>query len=227
MPRMCSCMYLALPRGDADCQPPEHVPLPDKPDSMSSNSTSGKPARSWQVVTLAHSGQQRGGMSIEGLCSAGCAHNPTGIDPTAEQWEKIADLVQVCCGSAAESFETCDHPVKAEGESPPGGTLHCWCMYKPGFCVPLPTEFVIWCPNELAWCGVEASADGVWRCCDAGEEPHAVLRHRLPGALQQPPRCQSQLQMHALHPAHSAARLPTQELLYRSRCPQHSRVMFT
>lgn len=29
------------------------------------------------------------------LCSTGCAHNPTGIDPTAEQWEKIADLVQV------------------------------------------------------------------------------------------------------------------------------------
>lgn len=29
------------------------------------------------------------------LSTAGCAHNPTGIDPTAEQWEKIADLVQV------------------------------------------------------------------------------------------------------------------------------------
>jgi aspartate aminotransferase len=24
----------------------------------------------------------------------GCAHNPTGIDPTPEQWEKIADLMQ-------------------------------------------------------------------------------------------------------------------------------------
>jgi aspartate aminotransferase len=24
----------------------------------------------------------------------GCAHNPTGIDPTPEQWEKIADLIQ-------------------------------------------------------------------------------------------------------------------------------------
>ncbi len=24
---------------------------------------------------------------------AGCAHNPTGIDPTREQWEQIADLV--------------------------------------------------------------------------------------------------------------------------------------
>ncbi|KAG0466935.1 hypothetical protein HPP92_018515 [Vanilla planifolia] len=24
----------------------------------------------------------------------GCAHNPTGIDPTAEQWEKIADLIE-------------------------------------------------------------------------------------------------------------------------------------
>lgn len=23
---------------------------------------------------------------------AGCAHNPTGIDPTNEQWAKIADL---------------------------------------------------------------------------------------------------------------------------------------
>ena len=23
----------------------------------------------------------------------GCAHNPTGIDPTREQWEQIADLV--------------------------------------------------------------------------------------------------------------------------------------
>lgn len=24
----------------------------------------------------------------------GCAHNPTGIDPTPDQWEKIADLIQ-------------------------------------------------------------------------------------------------------------------------------------
>lgn len=24
----------------------------------------------------------------------GCAHNPTGIDPTLEQWEKIADVIQ-------------------------------------------------------------------------------------------------------------------------------------
>ncbi len=23
-----------------------------------------------------------------------CAHNPTGIDPTREQWEKIADVIQ-------------------------------------------------------------------------------------------------------------------------------------
>ncbi len=25
---------------------------------------------------------------------AGCAHNPTGIDPTKEQWSQIADLVK-------------------------------------------------------------------------------------------------------------------------------------
>ena len=25
---------------------------------------------------------------------AGCAHNPTGIDPTKEQWSQIADLVE-------------------------------------------------------------------------------------------------------------------------------------
>lgn len=24
---------------------------------------------------------------------AGCAHNPTGVDPTPEQWEKIADVI--------------------------------------------------------------------------------------------------------------------------------------
>lgn len=24
----------------------------------------------------------------------GCAHNPTGIDPTPQQWEKIADVIQ-------------------------------------------------------------------------------------------------------------------------------------
>jgi len=24
---------------------------------------------------------------------AGCAHNPTGVDPTHEQWEKIADVI--------------------------------------------------------------------------------------------------------------------------------------
>jgi len=24
----------------------------------------------------------------------GCAHNPTGVDPTPEQWEKIADLIE-------------------------------------------------------------------------------------------------------------------------------------
>ena len=29
----------------------------------------------------------------EGTCAlAGCAHNPTGIDPTKEQWQAIADL---------------------------------------------------------------------------------------------------------------------------------------
>ncbi len=26
--------------------------------------------------------------------AAGCAHNPTGIDPTKEQWSQIADLVE-------------------------------------------------------------------------------------------------------------------------------------
>ena len=46
-------------------------------------------------------GQPHGRMSIGKPCLAGCAHNPTGIDPTAEQWEKIADLVQVRSGSAA------------------------------------------------------------------------------------------------------------------------------
>ena len=25
---------------------------------------------------------------------AGCAHNPTGIDPTKEQWSQIADLMK-------------------------------------------------------------------------------------------------------------------------------------
>ena len=25
---------------------------------------------------------------------AGCAHNPTGIDPTDEQWNKIADVIE-------------------------------------------------------------------------------------------------------------------------------------
>lgn len=24
----------------------------------------------------------------------GCAHNPTGVDPTPEQWEKLADLIE-------------------------------------------------------------------------------------------------------------------------------------
>lgn len=26
------------------------------------------------------------------LAAAGCAHNPTGIDPTPQQWQQIADL---------------------------------------------------------------------------------------------------------------------------------------
>jgi aspartate/tyrosine/aromatic aminotransferase len=26
------------------------------------------------------------------VLTAGCAHNPTGIDPTPEQWQQIADL---------------------------------------------------------------------------------------------------------------------------------------
>ena len=25
-----------------------------------------------------------------------CAHNPTGIDPTKEQWKQIADVIEVC-----------------------------------------------------------------------------------------------------------------------------------
>lgn len=25
-----------------------------------------------------------------------CAHNPTGVDPTQEQWKEIAAVVQVC-----------------------------------------------------------------------------------------------------------------------------------
>ena len=60
---------------------------------------------------------------------AGCAHNPTGIDPTKEQWEKIADLCikkdllpffdvayqasQPFCGSGAISC------------APDGSILHC------------------------------------------------------------------------------------------------------
>ena len=28
------------------------------------------------------------------MLGAGCAHNPTGIDPTKEQWSQIADLVE-------------------------------------------------------------------------------------------------------------------------------------
>lgn len=30
----------------------------------------------------------------ENVTLAGCAHNPTGIDPTKEQWSELADLVK-------------------------------------------------------------------------------------------------------------------------------------
>jgi hypothetical protein len=35
-----------------------------------------------------------------------CAHNPTGVDPTKDQWKAIADVIEVCsCYSiAAESL---------------------------------------------------------------------------------------------------------------------------
>jgi aspartate/tyrosine/aromatic aminotransferase len=25
-----------------------------------------------------------------------CAHNPTGVDPTKDQWKAIADVIEVC-----------------------------------------------------------------------------------------------------------------------------------
>lgn len=28
-----------------------------------------------------------------------CAHNPTGCDPTQEQWKQIADVIEVCIRS--------------------------------------------------------------------------------------------------------------------------------
>jgi aspartate/tyrosine/aromatic aminotransferase len=37
-------------------------------------------------------------VNINARCAAaaaGCAHNPTGIDPTPEQWQQIADLCKV------------------------------------------------------------------------------------------------------------------------------------
>ena len=27
-----------------------------------------------------------------------CAHNPTGVDPTQEQWQQIAGVIKVCRG---------------------------------------------------------------------------------------------------------------------------------
>lgn len=52
-----------------------------------------------QPTPLVPSVQQQDLMHVDNrsdtLCvvmHAGCAHNPTGIDPTREQWEQIADL---------------------------------------------------------------------------------------------------------------------------------------
>ena len=53
----------------------------------------GCASRQWQPAAL------QGNVTVEALCDseplacAGCAHNPTGIDPSREQWEQIADLV--------------------------------------------------------------------------------------------------------------------------------------
>jgi len=34
------------------------------------------------------------GIDFDGLISDACAHNPTGCDPTKEQWVKIADVIE-------------------------------------------------------------------------------------------------------------------------------------
>ncbi|KAF2312999.1 hypothetical protein GH714_008661 [Hevea brasiliensis] len=54
----------------------------------------------------------------------GCAHNPTGIDPTPEQWEKIADVIQeknhipffdvAYQGFASGSLDAMQHQVKSQ-----------------------------------------------------------------------------------------------------------------
>lgn len=35
-----------------------------------------------------------------------CAHNPTGVDPTKEQWKEIAEVVKVGTFTLRISFET-------------------------------------------------------------------------------------------------------------------------
>lgn len=34
-----------------------------------------------------------------------CAHNPTGCDPTQEQWKQIADVMEVCIELSVAFFE--------------------------------------------------------------------------------------------------------------------------
>ena len=59
-----------------------------------------KTYRYWNAATR--------GLDIDGMCEDlsnapegaviilhSCAHNPTGVDPTQEQWKKIADIMQV------------------------------------------------------------------------------------------------------------------------------------
>lgn len=43
----------------------------------------------WSAPKLLHAHCPR---RLAVAVSAGCAHNPTGVDPTPEQWEQIADV---------------------------------------------------------------------------------------------------------------------------------------
>jgi aspartate/tyrosine/aromatic aminotransferase len=57
---------------------------------------------------------------------AGCAHNPTGIDPTPEQWQQIADL---CKAKGHMPFFDVAYQGFATGE-PCSWLCRCFHMYN-------------------------------------------------------------------------------------------------
>lgn len=156
-----------------------------------------------------------------------CAHNPTGVDPTPEQWNKIADVVLARghyaffdCAYQGFASGDLDRDAMAVREFVKRGVPLLVCQVRPLFCLPLirgegadgcvaelcKERGVVWGARGRAACGRADEGGGGARAQPAVGAP--AERDQQPARARRAPRTSPSSLLHARTLTVSFARCP-------------------